>query len=82
MGESVKHYITEWRMQLARDELLTSPQTQAVLAEKYGYQSEAAFSRAFKRVFGVPPGAVRKEIHAASEAGQSAATASSGLLAS
>jgi AraC-like DNA-binding protein len=82
VGEPVKHYITEWRMQLARDDLLTSPQTQAVLAEKYGYQSEAAFSRAFKRVFGVPPGAVRREIHAASEAGQSAATASSVLLAS
>ena len=58
VGDSVKHYITEWRMQLARDELLTSPQTVAVLAEKYGYQSEAAFSRAFKREFGVSPGNV------------------------
>jgi AraC-like DNA-binding protein len=64
VGESVKHYITEWRMQLARDEMLTSPQTLAVLAEKYGYQSEAAFSRAFKRVFGASPGNVRKGIPA------------------
>jgi AraC-like DNA-binding protein len=64
VGESVKHYITEWRMQLARDELLTAPQTLAVLAEKYGYQSEAAFSRAFKRVFGASPGNVRKGIPA------------------
>ena len=60
VGESVKQYITEWRMQLARDELLTTGQNLAVLAEKYGYQSEAAFSRAFKRVFGASPGHVRK----------------------
>ena len=60
VGDSVKQYITEWRMQLARDELLTSPQTLAVLADKYGYQSEAAFGRAFKRIFGASPGSVRR----------------------
>ena len=60
VGDSVKRYITEWRMQLARDELLTSSQTLSVLAEKYGYQSEAAFSRSFKRIFGAAPGSVRK----------------------
>lgn len=59
VGESVKQYITEWRMQLARKELQTSSQTLAALAEKYGYQSEAAFSRAFKRVLGLSPGSVR-----------------------
>ena len=64
VGESVMHYITEWRMQLAREELQTTPQTLAVLAEKYGYQSEAAFSRAFKRVFGLSPGAVRRQTSA------------------
>lgn len=67
VGEPVKHYITEWRMQLARDELLTSRQSLAVLAEKYGYQSEAAFSRAFKRVFGASPGGVRKDVQARGE---------------
>lgn len=61
VGESVKQYITEWRMQLARDELQTTSQTLEVVAEKYGYQSEASFSRAFKRVFGVSPGSVRRE---------------------
>ena len=69
VGESVKHYITEWRMQLAREELPTTLQTLALLAEKSGYQSEAAFSRAFKRVFGVTPGAVRKQALAAAKAG-------------
>ncbi|MEM9623000.1 MAG: AraC family transcriptional regulator [Pseudomonadota bacterium] len=60
VGDSVKRYLTEWRMQLARDELMTSPQPLATIIEKYGYQSEAAFSRAFKRVFGVAPGSMRK----------------------
>lgn len=59
VGDSVKQYLTEWRMQLARNDLLTSGQNLAVLSEKYGYRSEAAFSRAFKRVFGESPGKVR-----------------------
>jgi AraC-like DNA-binding protein len=63
VGDSVKRYITEWRMQLARDELLTSSVTLSVLAEKFGYQSEAAFSRSFIRIFGAPPSSVRKTLH-------------------
>ena len=51
-------YVTEWRMQLARVDL-SDGQTVAAIAEKYGYQSESAFSRAFKRVFDIPPGQVR-----------------------
>ena len=62
VGDSVKRYITEWRMQLAREELLTSSQTLAVLAGKYGYQSEAAFSRSFKRIFGTSPGNARTAV--------------------
>ncbi|MEM1232236.1 MAG: AraC family transcriptional regulator [Pseudomonadota bacterium] len=62
VGESVKAYITGWRMQLARQELCTSPISLAALAEKYGYQSEAAFSRAFKRVFAVAPGQYRRSV--------------------
>lgn len=60
VGDSVKRYITEWRMQLAREELLTEHQPVVVLAEKYGYQSEATFSRAFKREFGISPSKVGK----------------------
>lgn len=59
VGQSVMQYITEWRMQLAREELMETEQTIAVLAEKYGYQSEAAFSRAFKRIFGEAPSHAR-----------------------
>ena len=58
VGQSVMQYVTEWRMQLARSDL-SEGQSVAAIADKYGYQSESAFSRAFKRVFNVPPGQVR-----------------------
>ena len=59
VGESAMRYLTRWRMQLARIRLKESSDSLAVLADRFGYQSEAAFSRAFKREFGVPPGRVR-----------------------
>jgi AraC-like DNA-binding protein len=59
VGESAKRYLTRLRMQLARAQLTESSDSLAVLAGRLGYQSEAAFCRAFKRVFGLPPGAVR-----------------------
>lgn len=60
LGESAKRYLTRLRMQLARLQLQESSDSLAVLAERFGYQSEAAFSRAFKREFGVAPGDVRQ----------------------
>lgn len=61
MGESVLQYLTALRMQLAHRELLQSADTLATIAERVGYHSEPAFNRAFKRVIGEPPGAVRKK---------------------
>lgn len=58
MGNSVKRYLTEWRMRLAHQRLRQHPVPLIVLAEELGYQSEAAFSRAFKRIIGVSPGRV------------------------
>jgi AraC-like DNA-binding protein len=55
IGTSVKQYLTEWRMNLARMKIMQSPVPLIELAEELGYTSEAAFSRAYKRVFGVPP---------------------------
>ncbi|GAB1257454.1 AraC family transcriptional regulator [Aurantivibrio plasticivorans] len=55
IGTSAKQYLTEWRMSLARIKIMQSPIPLVDLAEELGYQSEAAFSRAYKRVFGVPP---------------------------
>ena len=60
VGESVKQYLTGLRMQLAHRELRKTTDALAKIAERVGYQSEPAFSRAFKREVGVPPGAVRK----------------------
>ena len=58
MGNSVKRYLTEWRMRLAHQRLQQQSVPLIVLAEELGYQSEAAFSRAFKRIIGVSPGRV------------------------
>ena len=55
IGTSAKQYLTEWRMNLARMKIMQSPISLVDLAEELGYRSEAAFSRAYKRVFGVPP---------------------------
>ena len=61
VGEPVMQYLTRWRMLLARSWLKEGSITWVELSEKLGYQSEAAFSRAFKRTLGVPPAAVRGE---------------------
>lgn len=61
MGESAMRYVTRWRMQLARLQLKESSEPLVAVAERLGYQSEAAFSRAFKREFGISPGAVKNQ---------------------
>ncbi len=59
VGESAMRYLTGWRMQLAHAQLQETAEPLTAIAAGLGYQSEAAFSRAFKRLFGVPPGSVR-----------------------
>ena len=53
-------YITDWRMQLARQMLVDTNDAIIAIAENTGYQSEAAFGRVFKRTFSVAPVAYRK----------------------
>ena len=60
VGEPVMHYVARWRMQVAFGSLRDEGTTVGELANRLGYRSEAAFARAFKRVMGVPPGAVRR----------------------
>ncbi|TDD67411.1 AraC family transcriptional regulator [Jiangella aurantiaca] len=60
VGEPVMQYLTTWRMNLALDALRSEHATAAQLARRLGYRSEAAFARAFKRVVGLPPGAVKR----------------------
>jgi AraC-like DNA-binding protein len=60
VGEPVMHYLTRWRMNLALSALREQDVTVAELADRLGYRSEAAFSRAFKRTTGRSPGAIRR----------------------
>lgn len=55
IGEAPIQYLAGWRMQLARRLLRESNAGLAELAARVGYESEAAFSRAFRRAVGVPP---------------------------
>lgn len=59
VGRSPKQYITLWRMRLAEDMLRDPNRSLAEIAAGLGYQSEAAFSRAFKRETGSAPSHVR-----------------------
>jgi AraC-like DNA-binding protein len=59
VGESVMRYLTRWRLQIARTYLRETSDPLARIAQRIGYESEASFCRAFKRLFGVSPGSVR-----------------------
>lgn len=65
VGEPAMQYVTRWRMHLAESWLKEPATGVAETGARLGYQSEAAFSRAFKRHTGRPPGAVRRELAAA-----------------
>lgn len=54
-------YLTRWRLQLAARALTTTPRGVADISADVGYESEAAFNRAFKREFAVPPARYRRE---------------------
>ena len=60
IGESPMRYLTNWRIQLAADRLRNGRDPIARIAVDSGYESEAAFNRAFKREVGEPPAAWRK----------------------
>ncbi len=53
------HYLAKWRMQVASEMLHRGNSSMATIAGEIGYESEAAFSRAFKKVTGVTPSAWR-----------------------
>ncbi len=60
IGQPPVQYLTNWRMQLASRLLLEGRATVATVAVDVGYDSEAAFARAFKRLVGMPPAAWRR----------------------
>jgi AraC-like DNA-binding protein len=61
LSEPPMTYLTRWRLQLAARSLTRTSRGVADIAADIGYESEAAFSRAFKREFGQPPGRYRSE---------------------
>lgn len=63
------HYLAGWRLQLAAQQLKASELPTKTIADRAGYESEAAFSRAFKRRFGLPPGEWRRQQHGSAPAG-------------
>jgi AraC-like DNA-binding protein len=60
VGEGPMYYVRRWRMHVAVTWLKENDAPIGELAEQLGYQSEAAFSRAFKKFIGVTPGSVRR----------------------
>lgn len=61
VGTAPMQYLTQWRMLLAANLLRRSDAQLARIAEDVGYQTDTAFSRAFRREFGLPPAAWRRE---------------------
>lgn len=66
VGEPPMQYVARWRMLVARSMLAEGTAALAEIADKLGYRSEAAFSRAFKRETGMSPGAARAVARASS----------------
>jgi AraC-like DNA-binding protein len=55
VGQPPMHYLAHWRMQMAAGLLSSGAASVAAIAEDVGYESETAFSRAFKKLVGTPP---------------------------
>ena len=62
IGVPPMHYLASWRMQVATQKLRNTSASLAQVAEMVGYDSEAAFSRAFKKAFGAAPATWRRSL--------------------
>jgi AraC-like DNA-binding protein len=65
VGQPPMQYLAQWRMQLATNYLRNGSESVAAIAGRVGYESEASFSRAFKKLVGVPPSEWRGRVHPA-----------------
>jgi len=61
LGESPMAYLTQWRLRLGARALTSTSRSVAEIASEVGYESEAAFNRAFKREYGLPPARFRRD---------------------
>jgi AraC-like DNA-binding protein len=62
LGQSPMAYLADWRLELAAEALRTTSRSVLQIGAEVGYESEAAFNRAFKRKFGKPPAQYRRGI--------------------
>lgn len=60
LGQAPAQYLASWRIQLGSRLLRETQRTVVSIAQDVGYESEAAFSRAFRRLVGAPPAAWRR----------------------
>jgi AraC-like DNA-binding protein len=70
LSEPPMTYLTRWRLQLAARSLEKTSRGVSDIAADVGYESEAAFNRAFKREFGQPPGRYRSDYKVALKEGK------------
>jgi len=68
VGEAPLSYLTRWRMEVAARHLRETDKAVSTIARHVGYASEFAFSRAFSRLRGLPPGRYRAELRQSREA--------------
>jgi AraC-like DNA-binding protein len=61
LAQPPMQYLARWRLQIAAQELSMGGKSLAAVATQIGFESEAAFNRAFKREFGIPPAGWRKK---------------------
>ena len=61
LSEAPIAYLTRWRLQLGAQMLTSTSYSVAQISSEVGYESEAAFNRAFKREFGTPPARFRSQ---------------------
>jgi AraC-like DNA-binding protein len=61
VGTPPGRYLISWRLQVAKEKLREGCRPIAQIAHDVGYEAEAAFNRAFKREFGIPPAAWRRQ---------------------
>lgn len=78
LGEPPMSYLTRWRLQLGAQMLKSSSHSVAEVAAEVGYESEAAFNRAFKRGYRVPPARFRNESRGNGRAAPGSSTNESG----
>ncbi|MGE0383844.1 MAG: cupin domain-containing protein [Gammaproteobacteria bacterium] len=60
LGQAPMAYLADWRLELGAESLRTTSRSVVQIAEEVGYESQAAFNRAFKRRFSTPPARYRR----------------------